>query len=201
MIVESPYAGDIERNTLYARAAVRDCLLRGEAPFASHLLYTQDGVLDDAIPSERMRGIRAGLSWGVHAAATVVYTDLGTSSGMREGIADAARLGRDIEMRTLGDGWQRIEGKMKTLRHNGNHPASREDAGEKMPDLVPGKMYKLRNGARVKIEFNPSPDPFAKEFPYSGQFIGHTGSRMFWTKDGCYGANWVGHELDIVGPV
>ena len=47
VILESPYAGDVETNLRNARAAMRDCLLRGEAPYASHLLYTQPGVLDD----------------------------------------------------------------------------------------------------------------------------------------------------------
>ena len=37
VVVESPYAGDVETNVRYARAAIRDCLMRGEAPFASHL--------------------------------------------------------------------------------------------------------------------------------------------------------------------
>ena len=31
VILESPYAGDIERNVAYARACLRDSLLRGEA--------------------------------------------------------------------------------------------------------------------------------------------------------------------------
>ena len=44
VILESPYAGDIERNVKYARMAVRDSLSRGEAPIASHLLYTQEGI-------------------------------------------------------------------------------------------------------------------------------------------------------------
>lgn len=47
VIIESPYAGDVDRNLEYLRAAMRDCLKRGEAPFASHALYTQPGVLDD----------------------------------------------------------------------------------------------------------------------------------------------------------
>ena len=50
VIVESPYAGDIEKNMRYLRACIRDCLLRGETPYASHALYTQDGVLRDDIP-------------------------------------------------------------------------------------------------------------------------------------------------------
>lgn len=105
VIVESPYAGDVERNTEYARAAMADCLARGEAPFASHLLYTQEGVLDDDDPAEREQGIEAGLAWGKCADATVAYVDLGLTPGMRTGLARADREGRVVEMRTLGEGW------------------------------------------------------------------------------------------------
>jgi hypothetical protein len=104
VIIESPYAGDVATNVAYARAAVRDSLLRGEAPIASHLLYTQDGVLRDGVPEERRQGIDAGLAWGKVADATVVYTDLGMSSGMRYGIASAGTAGRRIEFRTI-PGW------------------------------------------------------------------------------------------------
>ena len=62
VIVESPYAGDVEENVRYARACLADCLARGEAPFASHLLYTQPGVLDDDVPGERALGIAAGFA-------------------------------------------------------------------------------------------------------------------------------------------
>ncbi len=103
VIVESPYAGDVEKNVRYARAALRDCLLRGEAPLASHLLYTQPGVLNDDIPAERTQGINAGLEWGDLADATVVYTDLGTSRGMTYGIERAQHVNRPIEYRTLPD--------------------------------------------------------------------------------------------------
>ncbi len=99
VIVESPYAGDVEKNTAFARACLRDCLLRGEAPFASHLLYTQHGVLDDLISEERNLGIDAGLAWGEKADATVLYLDLGISSGMKRGIARAEAVGRPIERR------------------------------------------------------------------------------------------------------
>ena len=34
VLVESPYAGDVDRNKAYARAAMHDCIRRGEAPFA-----------------------------------------------------------------------------------------------------------------------------------------------------------------------
>ena len=101
VIVESPYAGDVERNTDYARACLHDCLIRGEAPLASHLLYTQPGVLDDDKPDERELGIAAGLEWGMQAEATVVYKDFGISQGMRDGIEAAGAAGRPVEFRSL----------------------------------------------------------------------------------------------------
>lgn len=101
VILESPFAGDIEANIEYARACVRDSLARGEAPIASHLLYTQPGVLRDEIPEERQWGINAGLVWGDAADATVVYTDRGISRGMQFGIKHATDKGRLVEYRTL----------------------------------------------------------------------------------------------------
>ncbi|MER2535505.1 MAG: hypothetical protein ABTQ31_10130 [Rhizobiaceae bacterium] len=103
VILESPYAGDVDANVAYARLAVRDCLLRGEAPIASHLLYAQPGVLDDTVPAERALGIEAGLLWGRFAEITVVYTDRGISSGMRQGIARARFEGRLVEYRSLSE--------------------------------------------------------------------------------------------------
>jgi hypothetical protein len=99
--MESPYAGDIERNRAYARDAMRDCFMRGEAPFASHLLYTQAGVLDDKLPDERSLGIGAGLLWGAHATLVVIYTDLGISGGMAAAIRRANQDMRQIEYRQL----------------------------------------------------------------------------------------------------
>jgi hypothetical protein len=101
VILESPYAGDIEANVEYARACVRDSLSRGEAPIASHLLYTQPGILRDEVPDERLRGIDAGLAWASAAHATVVYMDRGISTGMKCSIANAERAGRPIEFRTI----------------------------------------------------------------------------------------------------
>lgn len=101
VILESPYAGNIERNKLYARAALRHSLSLGEAPLASHLLYTQPGVLRDEIPEERQWGIDAGLAWAAAASATVVYMDHGISKGMSYGIENATTAGRLIEYRYL----------------------------------------------------------------------------------------------------
>ena len=74
VIIESPFAGDIERNTAYLKAAMLDSLRRGEAPFASHGLYPQ--VLDDTSPEERHIGIHAGFAWGGVCDLVAVYTDL-----------------------------------------------------------------------------------------------------------------------------
>jgi hypothetical protein len=101
VIVESPFAGEVEANITYARSCIADCLVRGEAPFASHLLYTQTGILDDNNPEERKRGIEAGLEIGKRADATVVYVDRGISSGMKWGIKAAEEAGRPIEYRYL----------------------------------------------------------------------------------------------------
>lgn len=101
VILESPFAGEVDRNVDFARRCIRDCLKRGEAPIASHLLYTQPGVLDDTVPEERALGIAAGLAWVRAADATVVYVDLGISGGMKLGIEAAVAGGRPVEYRTL----------------------------------------------------------------------------------------------------
>lgn len=101
VILESPYAGDVKKNVEYAKRCMIDCIERGEAPFASHLLYTQ--ILDDEIPEERELGIEAGLEWGKTAEKTVVYIDFGVSSGMVKGMQAAIDNGRIIEIRSIGN--------------------------------------------------------------------------------------------------
>lgn len=101
VILESPYAGDVLKNVQYARRCVRNSLLRGEAPIASHLLYTQNGILNDDIPEERQLGIDAGLAWISVAEATVVYADLGITAGMQYGINQAKKQGLEVEIRYL----------------------------------------------------------------------------------------------------
>ncbi len=103
VLIESPYAGDIELNLRYLRACMADCFYRGEAPFASHGLYTQPGVLDDDDHIERALGIAAGFLWGEHAEAVVVYCDLGVSPGMGKGILRARNEGQDVEYRHIVD--------------------------------------------------------------------------------------------------
>lgn len=105
VVVESPYAGDVERNLRYLRACMADCFARGEAPFASHGLYTQPGVLRDEVPEERSKGIAAGFEWGRVAERRVFYTDLGWSRGMHQGLDEAKRMGQPCEFRCLGAYW------------------------------------------------------------------------------------------------
>lgn len=101
VILESPYAGATDENMAYARACLHDSLMRGEAPIASHLLYTQPGVLDDTVPGEREMGIEAGLAWLAVAEASVVYVDHGVSPGMQRGIVAAEAAGVIIERRNI----------------------------------------------------------------------------------------------------
>ena len=100
VIIESPYAGDVERNRAYLLRCIRDCLQRGEAPFASHQMYTD--VLDDGNPDERFWGIMAGENWRRVADATVVYRDHGITPGMASGIHQASAISNHaVEYRSL----------------------------------------------------------------------------------------------------
>ena len=107
VLIESPFRGDshdaTRENILYARLCVRDSVLRGEAPYASHLFYTQAGILDDTVEEDRMRGINAGLAWGTRAELSAFYIDRGFSSGMEYGLANAKEMGRGFENRSLGN--------------------------------------------------------------------------------------------------
>src|SRR5580765_7272163 len=97
VVIESPYAGGLLRrwlNVRFARDCMRDCLMRGEAPLASHLLYAQRGVLRDDNEDERKLGIDAGHAWVSSADAMVVYVPkLGVvTPGMNIGIAKARAI-------------------------------------------------------------------------------------------------------------
>jgi len=103
--IESPFRGEgyseTEINILYAKACIHDALTKGEFPYASHLFFTQDGILDDKIPEERKLGIDAGIGWANVAKKRVVYTDRGISTGMEYGIKAAKESGVEVEYRTL----------------------------------------------------------------------------------------------------
>ena len=100
VIIESPYAGvDRDLNVAYARRCLQDSLDRGEAPFASHLLYTQ--VLDDSVRVQRKLGMSRALDWYDVAEMIVGYMDRGITTGMRVGISYARQIGLPRDSRWL----------------------------------------------------------------------------------------------------
>lgn len=105
VILESPYAGknskELKNHINYARECVKDCLIHGEAAIASHLLYTQEGILNDSNSTERALGIAAGLSWSDVADYVVVYTDMGITKGMSLGIKEHQKNNKKIVFRSL----------------------------------------------------------------------------------------------------
>ncbi len=100
VMLESPYAGDVDANEDYARRCLLDSLRRGEAPLAGHLLYTQ--VLKDTNPTERELGLRADMAWLRRSRGIVLYTDNNVSSGMALAIKLAKSIGLPITKRKLG---------------------------------------------------------------------------------------------------
>lgn len=106
VVLESPHEGDVaevEAHEVYARACMADSLQRGEAPIASHLLYTQPGILDDTKPHEREKGMAAGLIWGKTAEKAVFYIDNGFSRGMRMAFNFYEDAGVETVYRLLGE--------------------------------------------------------------------------------------------------
>lgn len=105
VIVESPYRAtpyySQEQHRLYLHHCIADCIRRGEAPFASHLLLPE--VLNDDDEYERQLGIRVGLCWGKYADCVVVYSDLGVSQGMKNAIEKYKQMNKPIEWRHLPD--------------------------------------------------------------------------------------------------
>lgn len=105
VVIESPFkAKTAPRRAMlvrYAKVAMKHALALGEAPFASHLLYTQ--VLDDDVAAERALGIGAGLAWARCGYKSAAYADHGLSSGMILGIENAyqEKSQRPVELRYL----------------------------------------------------------------------------------------------------
>ena len=119
VVIESPFAGAEIKNRTYAQACLLDSLKRGEAPLAGHLLYTQ--ALNDRDPEDRALGMAAGFRWYGAARLLAVYTDLGISPGMIEGMNYAKREypRLPVEFRSLPE-WKAYEDqKQQRGLHNG----------------------------------------------------------------------------------
>ena len=99
VVLESPYAGNVTFNKFYARHCLMHSLLRGEAPFMGHLLYTQ--VLNDNVSYEREKGICCHIAWINACDAVILYLDYGKSAGMIEAEKYALSVGKKIEYRRV----------------------------------------------------------------------------------------------------
>lgn len=94
VVIESPYAGDVERNRKYLQRCIKDSLDRGEFPFASHQMYTD--ALDDTNPEDREKGIRGGFEWGSCANEVIFFVDYGMSPGMHKALDHWLSQGKKI---------------------------------------------------------------------------------------------------------
>jgi len=105
VVIESPYAAGngrtVEDNLTYARECMADSIRRGEIPIASHLIYTQPGILDDNIPAQRSHGIWMGYMWAQAARRAVFYVDHGMSSGMKKAKIYYEQESINYELRTI----------------------------------------------------------------------------------------------------
>ena len=91
--IASPYAGDVEGNVAFAKAACRYAAAKGDTPVAVHLMYPQ--FLDDRVPKEREAGLKMGRR--VLAACDEFWLcGEKLSAGMRAEKAEAERLGIPI---------------------------------------------------------------------------------------------------------
>jgi len=98
-IIESPFAGNVERNRMYARLSMNIALTEhDESPLAFHTIYTQ--CLSDADPMHRKMGITRSFPWYEVADKVVYMIDRGISTGMHDGFITAQEMGRNIEFRT-----------------------------------------------------------------------------------------------------
>lgn len=104
--IASPYAGDVEGNVEFAKAACRLAMEEGSTPVAAHLLYPQ--MLDDTVPEQRELGIRMGLKL-LEACSELWLCGSRISSGMQEELKAAWRHG--IPIRRIP--WETVAGFMQ----------------------------------------------------------------------------------------
>lgn len=91
--IASPYAGDVEGNVAFAKAACRYAAAQGCTPVAVHLMYPR--FLDDRVPKEREAGLKMGRR--ILAACEEIWLcGERMSAGMKAEEAEAQRLGIPI---------------------------------------------------------------------------------------------------------
>lgn len=91
--IASPYAGDIENNIAFAKAACRYAIAQGKTPIAVHLLYPQ--ILDDSNSIDRTFGLKLGLEVMERCDELWMCGDQ-TSAGMLEELEQAKNMSLPI---------------------------------------------------------------------------------------------------------
>jgi hypothetical protein len=127
----SPYAGDVESNVRFAKAACLYATIQGCAPIAVHLIYPQ--FLDDAVLAQREAGIQMGRQV-LTSCDELWICGLRISHGMSCEIAEAERLG--IPIRRITE--EQIQG---GCRMKCNDPEERTVMPEETP--FPGMKLQL----------------------------------------------------------
>lgn len=104
VIIESPYSNDdltmVNRHTLYAKQCLKDSFKRGEAPFSSHILYSD--ALNYRVRIDKDIGLISHVSWIAVCDLVAVYVDFGLSEGMQLAVNVAKIKHKRIEYRTIG---------------------------------------------------------------------------------------------------
>ena len=104
--IASPYAGEVEKNIAFAKAACRYAMAEGHTPVAVHLLYPQ--LLDDNDPAQRASGLTMGHR--VLAACDELWVcGECISTGMVLEITEAEKLGipiREVSAEQIQGGFQ-----------------------------------------------------------------------------------------------
>lgn len=126
VILETPWAGDLQLHAHYLARCIKHAVSHGDSVLASHAIYAMTGALDDDDGRQRDLGINAGFTWRHLATASVFYTDLGWSAGMRRALEHARDI-RDIdpshliEVRQIGP-TVRINGQLGIVEPVHNSP-------------------------------------------------------------------------------
>ena len=92
--IASPYAGDVEKNIEFARAACRYCIEWGHTPIAVHLLYPQ--ILNDSDPAQRETGLALGRNI-LERCDAVWMCGNETSPGMKAELELAKELNKPVQ--------------------------------------------------------------------------------------------------------
>lgn len=145
IVIESPYstnpdgsradAETIQRNLKYLWACIRDCISKGEAPYASHGYLPF--ALNDGLPAERIQGMEAGFAWGRKADLVVAYIDLGVTNGMVVGFERAKGNGIPVENRKLNGEWLLQDHRMARLALPSDRPCM--DCGQLLERHINGR--------------------------------------------------------------